>query len=331
MPPQQQWAPPAPPDTPQKEGARWRFHRPSSEAVAEWFGTQPLDEGMEHEHYVGGVVLIPQNEKVKYTKPDGGLFDRYEQVFTPYVQIGTRVAYARRLAEYRGLIYKVEAVQVPRSTSPQSLYFNANMPDGLWWHVVMSEGGNPVRYLCATMAVRFYEPTSYAAKLAGKEASPVLEGIGTKQVGGGPDSNGLMKAQTGAIGRALGVAGILAVGTGIATAEDMQEYQGPPMTAPSPDAAQLPSPTELPEGAPPTPQSDEERLSQLRARALELQARIQENAPDTWRTFVAWWQERKTEAGWDTLDDVPYEALKGIVARMERDLAASTSAAPAQG
>src|SRR5437764_11832337 len=162
---QEQWSLPTPPGTPVQEGARWRWHRPSSEKVAAWFATQPLDEGMEHQHFVGGVVLIPQSEKVKYTRPDGGTTERHEQVFTPYVQIGTRVGYARRLAEHRGLIYHTEAADVPRSMNPQSPYFNGNMPPGLWWHIVATEGGRSLRYLCATTNVGLYDRQSYAAKL----------------------------------------------------------------------------------------------------------------------------------------------------------------------
>ena len=314
---EEKWALPAPPTEPVQEGARWRWHRPSSEAVAAWFASQPLDEGMDHEHYVGGVVLIPQNEKVRYTRPDGGLVERYEQVFTPYVQIGTRVAYARRLAEHRGLIYVSEPVSVPRSANPASDYFNGNMEEGLWWHVVAGGDGQRRRYLCGTWSVALYEPTSYAAKVRGEKPLPIISGRGTKQVDGGFDVNGIAKAQTGAIGRALGVAGILTVGTGIATAEDMQEFSGPPAQA-SPAGAQLPAPTEIAEGPPPEPLDPVEALDALRSRALALQAQMQERSGEEWREFVAWWQERSKEGGWKELSDVPYEALKGIVARMER-------------
>lgn len=298
------------PDAPQQEGARWRFHRPTSEAVAAWFGTVPLDEGMSHTDYIGGVVLIPQTEKVKH-QTERGTQERYEQVFTPYMQIGTRVGYARRLAEYRELIYRPRAAQVPRSTNPASPYFNGNMEEGLWWHVVMQDGVQ-VRYLCATWVVEFFEPQSYGRTVAGQEPIPVLSGTGTKQVGGGADANGLMKAQTGALGRALAVAGILVVGTGIASAEDMMEYATAP--APSP---QLPPPSEIAAGEEPPPAANAaERLAQLRSRALAAQAQLQEDAPAAWQEFTAWWGQRAGQEGWRSLNDVPAEALEGIVARM---------------
>jgi hypothetical protein len=310
-----EWKFPAPPDQPAQEGARWRWHRPTGEQVATWFAQQPLDDGMEHTDYIGGVVLIPQSEKVRYTRPDGGTAERYEQVYTPYVQIGTRVGYARRLAEHRGLIYHTEAAEVPRSTNPQSPYFNGNMAPGLWWHIVGGEDGKSLRYLCATTNVGLYDPQTYAAKLRKEPVMPVIGGQGTKQVGGGPDPNQIAKAQTGAIGRALGVAGILVIGTGIATAEDMMELPGYGSTPVGPEQAQLPTLSELP------PVDASAQLDQLRSRALALQVQMQETAPEAWKEFVAWWQERKSAEGWHELSEVPFEGLKGVVARMERQLA----------
>lgn len=298
------------PHTPQQEGARWRHHRPSGEAVADWFKTVPLDDDMEHERYVGGVVIIPQTEKVKYAT-ERGTTERHELTFTPYMQIGTRVAYARRLAESRNLIYHPAPLPVPRSRTIDSPYFNANMPEGLWWHVIQGEDGGFVRYLCATWAVRLFDPPSYARHLRGDEAMPVIQGIGTKQVSGG-DSNALMKAETGAVGRALGVAGILVVGTGIASAEDMQEFTAQPQAAP-----ELPQ-TEIAPGAqPPEASNSAERLAQLRSEAMAVQTKMQEETPEAWAQFAAWWEERRSAEGWRTLGDVPLEALSGIVERMQ--------------
>ncbi|MFL5861095.1 MAG: hypothetical protein ACJ780_09980 [Solirubrobacteraceae bacterium] len=314
----EEWTFPPPPDQPVQEGARWRWHRPSGEAVAAWFATQPLDDGMVPEHYVGGVVLIPQSEKVRYTRPDGATSERYEQVFTPYVQIGTRVGYARRLAEHRGLIYHTEAAPVPRSANPQSPYFNGNMPDGLWWHIVAAADGQSLRYLCATTNVGLYEPQSYAAKLRGERVLPLLGGQGTKQVGGGPDPNQIAKAQTGAIGRALGVAGILVIGTGIATVEDMQELPGYGATPVAPEPSLPATPSEIAAGEPP-PVDPSAQLDQLRSRAQALQAQLQEAG--AWGPVAAWWQERSRNENWNGLESVPYEGLKGVVAYMERALA----------
>jgi hypothetical protein len=318
-----EWQFPPVPDEPVQEGARWRWHRPTSDQVAAWWATQPLDEGMEHEHYIGGVVLIPQSEKVRYTRPDGGSAERYEQVYVPYVQIGTRIGYARRLAEHRSLIYHASPADVPRSNRPDSPYFNGNLPDGLWWHIVAAENGNPLRYLCATTDVGLYDQQSYMAKLRREPAMPMIGGQGTKQVGGGPDPNQIAKAHTGAIGRALGVAGILVIGTGVATAEDMQELPGYGSTPVAPQLPAVPlteASTNLPVGEVP-PVDPAAQLDQLRSRALALQTQLQERSADAWKEFTAWWAERKKAEGWDGLDSVPFEGLKGVVARMERQLA----------
>lgn len=316
--PQQSPFPPIP-DDPVQEGARWRHWQPSSEAVAAWFNTVPLDEDMPHEDYVGGIVIIPQSAKVKYTKKDGsGTVERYEMTYTPYMQIGTRTAYMRRLAEHRGLIYHPEAAKVPRSSARDSPYFNANMPEGLWWHVVQNEHGDVQRYLCCTTNVALYEPASYMAKIRGQDPMPVLFGQGTKQVSGGADPNGLMKAQTGALGRALGVAGILVVGTGIATAEDMQEYAAQ-TAAPPPELPVVPS--EIAPGPQPEAKTPPEQLAAARSKALALQTQMQETGTEAWPQFVAWWNERRQQEGWGKLEDVPLEALRGIITKMEGLLA----------
>lgn len=302
------------PDTPVQEGARWRHHRPTSEQVAAWFATVPLDEGMEHEHYVGGLVLIPQSEKVKYARKQGGTVERYEMVFTPYMQIGTRLGYFRRLAEQRGLIPRIVPAEVPRTTNPQSAYFNANMPAGFWYHVVPGSSGGPAtRFLCCSMLAQMFEPQTYGRLIRGEPAVPVLEGIGDKQGSAGTDANALMKIRTSAIGRALATAGCLVLGTGVASADDMAEYTATPEAGPA--AAQLPD-TDVPIGAVSPPADPAEALSALRRRAAELHGRLQgTGAAGPWS---AWWQERSTAEGWGGLVDIPAEQLVGVVAKLER-------------
>ncbi len=307
------------PDEPLQEGARWRHHRPSGEQVATWFSSQPLDEGMEHKDYVGGVVLIPQSEKVKYTRKDGGgTVERYEMVFTPYIQIGTRIAYFRRLAEYRGLIPYIGPSDVPRARNPESAYFNGNLPDGFWWHLVQGSEG-PVRYLCCTMVAQMFKPQEYMARLGGEPPMPVLSGIGTKQGSGGADPNGLMKISTGAMGRALAAAGILVAGTGAASAEDMLEFSG--LAAAAPDQEPALPPVATTTAAAPEPTDPAAQLAALRSQAQALAVQMQESNPESFRQFNLWWQERQSTEGWKTLGDVPLTAMKGVIIRMQRLLA----------
>lgn len=296
------------PDKPQQEGSRWRYHRPTSDEVAAWFKTVPLDEGMEHTDFIAGVVLIPASEKVKHVT-DRGTSEVWEQTYTPYVRVDTRVTYFRKLAEKLGLIAVVEPVQVPRSE--QAAFDNRHMPDGFWWHVAGAKE-QAQRFLCCTMRVALYEKEAWLAsapKTLVRDGSttttsapvvPLREGVGTKQVTGTPDINGLAKAETGAIGRALGVAGILIVGTGIATAEDMTDLRDQPQQGQA----------TLPEAVP------EETAEQLNERLVALDARLRDH-PEQRASFLAWWKERSEANGWTQLDDAPVEVRRGMATKMQ--------------
>jgi hypothetical protein len=321
---QQPFGPPPIPSETVQEGSRWRHHAPSSEQVAAWFKTVPLDDEFadQHDRFISGVVIIPATGKVRYSTPSGRA-ERYEDSFTPYMQIGTRLAYARQLAEKRDLVLRIAPVRVPRSQNPESVYFNGHMAEGLWWYVVR-DGEKNVRYLCATHSVQFFERAQVALaerhpetrEVVWESMVPIIEGQGTKQVGGGADVNGVMKAQTGAIGRALGVAGILVLGTGIASAEDMQEFIASPAAAPGPELPPTLAPSEIASGRAPDPSEDpEERLAQFRAQALAKITRLDElSAAENWRS---WWQERREIEGWKEIADVPLDALEGIVVRLD--------------
>jgi hypothetical protein len=306
---------------PLKEGNRWRYTKPDSAEVKGWFDVQPLDEGMEHDDYIGGVVLIGASEKVKVTaeSPSGKktVEEIWEQTYTPYVRIDMRVLYFKRLAEKRDLIRVIEPVEVPRISDPGSSYFNAQMATGFWWHIVADSQGKTVRYLVSTHRVALYEkkPWLAATKEEREQLAPLLEGIGSKQVNGGPDANAIMKAESGAIGRALGVAGILVVGTGIATAEDMQEALSGPQAAAA---------ATIPEGGPGAPQTvaltPEAQLADLRRQAVGYEAEIKATSTEAWHEFTAWWKERSSAENWATLLDVPVDPLRGVVSKMERTL-----------
>jgi hypothetical protein len=298
----------------QREGSRWRYARPTPQEVSEWFKTQPLDEGMRHEEYESGVVIIPASEKVKKQRSDGrGTEDVYEMTFTPYMRVDMRVLYFRRLAERRRLKPVIEPVPAVRIDDTKSAYFNGNLGEGLWWHVVRGSDGAAVRYLAATWRVALYEPH----KLANDEGAEI-EGVATKQVAGGADINGIMKAETGAIGRALAAAGILVLGTGLASAEDMQD-----LASAGPAGGVEPLDT----GRSPAVATDpEEERKQLIGRPAELEATMRARAPESWTSFAAWWDERKRAEGWANITSVPTDALRGIIVKMERELDAALHA-----
>lgn len=333
QPQQPEWKLPPIPAESIREGSRWRHHRPSAEEVYAWFETQPLDADMAHADYVAGVVLIPQSAKEKYRNPyDSRQTERFEDTFTPYVQVGTRIAYFRRLAAAQGLVSVIKAARVPLIEDRASAFYNGNMERGYWWHVIAGQG-EPARFLCCTMRVAFYDKEAYlAAPLddwGDPIVAPLLEGRSTKQVGGGADLNQLAKAQTSAIGRALGVAGILVLGTGVATAEDMLELGGAAGVVPGPETATLPGGEPLP--APQAPPADpNEAAEQLRNRIREMQSMMMAETPDAWKTFAAWYSERAKQEGWSGLEAVPPEGLRAVVSAMERGHAEALANAPAE-
>lgn len=331
-----------------RQGSRWLHEPPTEEQVKEWFDTQPLHPGMSHEPFYGGIVVIGASEKVKVTRQRQGDGEIYLQeieqaVFIPYVKVDTRIAYFRSYVrelneghergEFVGVIEGVPQKRIIDSKSP---YYNEHLPEGFAVYPVRNGDKDTFnRYLVATFRVAIYERQSYHQVIAGQPAVPVLQGVGTKQ---SPlsrafaDDNAMMKAETGAIGRALGVAGILVVGTGVATAEDIQESMaatpgagaGPAGSAPQaalpadaspegPGAEDVPS--AAPEGRdePGTPEGDDDAMRQS---ALALQGELEKDYPEAWQTYRAWWSER----GFGRLSEMSGPALKGALVKLERDL-----------
>jgi hypothetical protein len=288
-----------------QEGSRWINERPSGEDVAKWFITNaPMHDGMYPQRYVTGVVLIPAKEKARYAAQDGQgnvTFPEVEQlVYVPYVKVETRVAYfwdyVRSLGDgdYVGAI---EPADVPR-LEVEGVY-NMNLPPGFFRLPVQEASGKFVHFLCCSMQVRIYTPDG---------AVVMAPATGTKMVScltrWGVDENALMKAETGAVGRALGMAGMLVLpGSGVATAEDMQEMiaaEGRPSVGVD---AQLPSATT-------TPPDD-----QIRARIAELSVQLQSDFPGRMEDLQAWASEKKID-----LDDIKAHQLRGVLRALEKKI-----------
>lgn len=342
-------------------GSRWLHLHPSEEQVRDWFSSQRLHTGMTHDPYLGGIVVIGATEKVKATRlrADGATFvQEVEQaVFVPYVKVDTRIAYfrdyvrvlnsvvveseeleelmPREFGAYYGVIRPVPQIRITDEASP---YYNGNLPDGFSIYPVRANENNVSRFLVAT-----FEVVIYKRGAEGKPDTMVLRGQGSKQTAQKrqyPDDNAIMKAETGAIGRALGVAGMLVVGTGVATAEDVQEAISTPSGASTgASAAQLPSDV---------PQSDvttEEMIAavtipadqrsdaiggdelggalqlpdddgELRKMAGELNAELKAHYPVAWGQYIEWWGGR----GFGRIEDLSGPALKGAVIKLQRDL-----------
>jgi hypothetical protein len=336
-----------------RQGSRWLHSPPSEEAVREWFKAQTLHDGMEHDPYVGGVVLIAATQKTKVTreKANGEQYVAEEEhaEFVPYVKADTRIRYfwdlvdaMNGLAEETLYVGTIEPVAQRRITDNTSAYYNEHLPEGFFALPVTNEDRSVARYVGCQMRVAIYERQSWGERVNGRDSLPVLAGIGTKQTKLSTrwaDDNALMKVETGAVGRALGMAGVLVVGTGVATAEDMQEAisapQGggtpvvdregqsvapPPVVGGSDIPADAPAAQEPGDGgleAAVAEAVDEEEA--LRERALVLQKEMETEFPDVWAAYKEWWTGRK----FGPLSSLNGPALKGAVTKLERDLDAA--------
>jgi hypothetical protein len=333
----------------ERQGSRWLHAPPNEEEIKEWFEAQSLHPGMSHGPYMGGIVLIGATEKIKVSKQkqngDTYVSEMERAVFTPYVKVDTRIAYFRDYVrslndgkddtnKFYGII---ELVEVPKTDDKASAYHNAHLPQGFTMLPVANKDKSVSRFLVCTARVAIYERQS-------DDVSDflVLEGIGTKQVAiakNWADDNAVMKAETGAVGRALGMAGILVVGTGVATAEDMQEAAaGPSGAAAATDAATA---AELPADAPAAAdaggvpvaeapaaegmeeQSPEQQDGALRERATALLAEF-EQYPEARAAYVEWWKGRD----FGNLSELTGPALKGAVTKLERDLDTAKGSGP---
>lgn len=333
-----------------REGNRWVNQRPSGEEVGNWFkenveidSSGEGEGGLDHESYVGGVTLIPNKEKseelVGWTSSNAPVLETfYDLVYTPYMRVETRVKYFHDLCDLHGWLAVIEPAEIDRSAAK-------GLPDGFFRHRVATGPDQGFNFLGCTMRVAAYERQGLEVvklivdKRTGEErlvrrGNVVLEGIATKTVptvGRGrsnepyADVNAVMKAETGAVGRALGMAGILVIpGTGIATAEDLQESNR--LTGEDAPAAEPTLPTDVPaEAATPSaaPSEIEPAVAaesqaqdeELRARATAMIEEMK-GLPDneqTFNEFRSWARSR----GFVPLASAVSPGLRGLVRRAE--------------
>jgi hypothetical protein len=118
----------------------------------------------------------------------------------------------------------------------------------------------------------------------------------------GVDEHALMKAETGAVGRALGMAGMLVLpGSGVATAEDMQEMIAAEGRASVGVDAQLP--TTAPD-------------DRIRAQIAELSTQLQSDFPGRFEELEIWAREKQID-----LADIKAHQLRGVLRALERKIA----------
>jgi len=160
---------------------------PSPEQISKWFNGFDLHKDLKHKQYVGGIVAICERGTWK-----------------PFVTAPTRLAYFRDWCDAN----EYSSTFVTEDAKPFPLKVNEKVTE-----LIMMRTEVIVR---------------------DKDLNVVCSGTGSKSVAQTrkfkgnlyPDENALMKAETGSVARAIGLMGILALpGSGVATAEDMVEFE----------------------------------------------------------------------------------------------------------
>lgn len=296
-----------------QEGNRWVNQTPSGSEIAEWFKANvPIDDALDHDDYIGGVTLIPNKEKSKVVTGWEGtapvLGEVEDLVLTPYMRVETRVKYFHDLCAAKGWVGFIDP-QPPEKA-------DARLPHGLFSTAVATADKKEVRFVGCSMRVSAYEKEGFEERailldkrtgeeglrrfgklvLHGAPASKVVPTLGRY----GADVNALMKAETGAVGRALGMAGMLVIpGAGIATAEDLQE-EGTSAGAQEPQGD-----PDVP-GFQPASELDGDDV--LRAQITEWLTVMESSYPKAAAEFKAWAKERN----FGLLSEITSPALRGM-------------------
>lgn len=296
-----------------REGSRWINERPTGDDVATWFEQSvPIHDELDHSDYVSGVTIIPAKERydtlgVREGSDEPVIGEMIALTFTPYIRVDTRIRYFWDLmAKHPEWIGTIERVKVEQQ--------DPALPEGFFHHeVTLADGNKVVRFIGCSMRVKVRDIEEDRPVINAPAATKMVPVLGRY----GEDVNALMKAETGAIGRALGFAGILvAPGSGIATAEDMQEAinlaGGGAGAAPAePVEPQLPA---------------EQDEGELRAYAEAKLTELREEYPHEFDEFREWAQSRNFK----TLADIDGPQLKGVVRKLDRVLDEAVAKHPAR-
>lgn len=347
--PQQQR--PAPVADIRQEGSRWYNAPPTAEEFTTWFTENVfLEEGLKHERYLSGFTMIPAEETVKYVRDfnaNGGAItdERKRLTYVPYPKVDVRILYFWELMALHQHDWHaiIEFEDVPPAGDDAIDRITTGLPEGFYTYRAPNsdDGTKWSYYVCCTMKISIYakpiEWVTITTKTRLPDGSeieiekrvpaqpPIRSGRGTKQV---PmkkkyaDDSALMKAETGAKGRALGAAGIFVVpGAGIATAEDMLDLaqQGSTGVTVGAAAAQPPQPILTPA----------ERAAKERADITDrVKALIEEakDLPGVTDAFRAYMQEKNIRE----LNALTTESLKGAATTLERLVQAAREATPVE-
>lgn len=337
-----------------REGGRWINKRPSPEEFAAWFKDNVrIDEGLKAEHYIGGITIIPAEEKVKWAKglTSSGetiIGERKQMTYTPYPRVSARVSYFWDLMDLRADDWHgvIEPVEIKRDESTGVLgQLNRSLPPG-FFVVPIPVADSYTYFVCYSYRVRVYErPIEWvereepiAVQLGDRwqvahvkrrviANLPIREGRATKQI---PllkrgynntmyaDDTSLLRAETGAQGRALAACGILVMAGGLSSAEDMLEGYGQVTVAQSEPTQQL----TLPVVEPPKPiatvvteaEKAEDNRAQLIRDARSILEELNEKHKEAYAEFGVWAAAQQPPLR--NLDAIPDPRLRGVVKKL---------------
>lgn len=318
-----------------REGARWINRKPTPAQFAAWFNKNvSIAEGLDGGDYIGGIVLIPAlSTGVKHVKEVRNGTPIIEEIselaYIPYAKVETRVKYFWDLMEVNserwiGVIEPVPQ-RTPATGSDGMKALADSLPPGFAVVSVPWTRNNEAvfsHYVVANYHVAVYERDNYADVIAGKPSLPIRQGFGTKQVPLSrkfPDDDALMKAETGAIGRALGVAGIFVIpGSGVATAEDMLEGAGA-----APTAAQAPGEGAAGPELPPAAEAAKTPAEAVEETRESLVKKLAETVQElqAFPAGVTQWTEFLQQRNLRRIEDAEDPVLKGLVKKAEKILA----------
>jgi len=167
------------------------YKKPTPEEISQWFLRHGLHEGLNHENYVSGVVAIEERGQYK-----------------PFITGAARVQYFWDWVSSNGY----SAVVSTSSPKERSFSWDEDKSATALWveaHIIVREGQG--------------DSVNVVRSAKGHKQVAQQRKFGNRIV---PDMDSLMKAETGAVARALGILGMLTFpGSGIATADDMVEFK----------------------------------------------------------------------------------------------------------
>jgi hypothetical protein len=302
----------------------------------------------------GIVLIPAVDKKSKFVDgftPQGEpkIGERPEMVYVPYAKVETRLQYFWDLLELEEAkwVGVIEPIVTERPELDTLTEVIRDMPNASVDEVLADLKEREIRKTSTTAAIVHQLPpgffllpvpmgTSYTYFLCcsyrvaiyerdnAKEVSrPIREGRGTKQVAlitkGWQDSlkvdeNAIMKCETGAIGRALGAAGIFTIpGSGIATAEDMLEQAAGAAAAPAEEGAGPEAPAEAPapaQAAPAKAAAEEPDDEEVRDKSRQIVAILQTDFPSAYAAFGEWCSKRRPKI--TSLNDLEGPVLRGV-------------------